>query len=178
MCRARHAVAIAALAVACGSAVAACGGASGPAVSSVGSTTNTTRSSAAQTAAADGARFVECMRSHGVLNLPDSAVSVTEGQVTFGWPAGVKREAQFPSAFRACQSELPTVGFHKKHFNIGEELNFARCMRSHGITNFPDPTSSGPFPIYPGDANSPQFEAAAHACRVTGIYWNSGPPPS
>jgi hypothetical protein len=40
-------------------------------------------------------------------------------------------------------------------------------MRAHGITYFPDPSSSGPI-ARPGsdlDPNNPQFQAAEKACQ-------------
>jgi hypothetical protein len=43
---------------------------------------------------------------------------------------------------------------------------YARCMHSHGVPNFPDPTSSGEIPkdkIVPL-AGSPQFQVAERAC--------------
>jgi len=60
-------------------------------------------------------------------------------------------------------------------------LEFAECMRSHGITDFPDPSSGGGFifPASPGMIKSPQFQAAQEACQK---YMppgpGSGPPPS
>jgi len=47
-------------------------------------------------------------------------------------------------------------------------LAYSQCMRSHGITNFPDPNSSGGISISPSSGinpNSPQYEAAASACK-------------
>jgi hypothetical protein len=51
-------------------------------------------------------------------------------------------------------------------------LAYAQCMRSHGITNFPDPTvqdnahEKGVGFSIPGSIqNSPQFASAAKACR-------------
>jgi hypothetical protein len=48
------------------------------------------------------------------------------------------------------------------------ELQFARCMRAHGMPNFPDPTVSGGHPtIILGPAvnpKSPAFRAAQPAC--------------
>ncbi len=160
--------ALAAVAVA----VAACEGSASPGVASVGSTTNP--STAAQSASADALRYVQCMRSHGVSNLPGSAVSVIGGEVTFDWPAGTKREPEFASASRGCQADLPGRSVRKKHVNVQEELNFSSCMRSHGITDFPDPLPGGGFNI-PGNTTSPQFEAAARACQSTGVHWNSAP---
>jgi hypothetical protein len=45
-------------------------------------------------------------------------------------------------------------------------LAFSRCMRSHGVANFPDPTSSGALPkVTPQQARNPQFQAAQRACQ-------------
>lgn len=47
-------------------------------------------------------------------------------------------------------------------------LSFARCMRSHGVSSFPDPTPNGggQSPGPPGvNSSSPAFRAAQTACR-------------
>jgi hypothetical protein len=48
-----------------------------------------------------------------------------------------------------------------------EALNFSRCMRSHGVPNFPDPTATGGINFnVPGiNSSSPSFEAAQTACK-------------
>jgi hypothetical protein len=49
-----------------------------------------------------------------------------------------------------------------------EGLSFARCMRSHGISSFPDPTpNGGGFSLSsPGiNSSSPAFKAAQAACK-------------
>jgi hypothetical protein len=49
-----------------------------------------------------------------------------------------------------------------------EELSFARCMRSHGVSSFPDPTPNGSgFNLSaPGiNSSSPAFRAAQTACN-------------
>jgi hypothetical protein len=43
---------------------------------------------------------------------------------------------------------------------------FSACMRSHGVPNFPDPSSSGGIQINGSiDPNSPQFQAAQRVCQ-------------
>jgi hypothetical protein len=117
-----------------------------------------------------GLLFASCIRAHGIPNLPDSAVSVNGGHVEFHIPGYLK--PQFPSAFQACQGDLPAGAIPaRKHVNIRAEISFASCMRSHGITDFPDPLPGGGWDV-PGDTSSPQFDAAAHACQSTGIHWN------
>lgn len=53
-----------------------------------------------------------------------------------------------------------------------EALAYSECMRSHGVQNFPDPTSSGHFIDQHGelngqqvDDNSPQYAAAEKNCQ-------------
>jgi hypothetical protein len=50
--------------------------------------------------------------------------------------------------------------------NTQKALAYSRCMRSHGVPSFPDPSSGGVIPkISPQELGSPQFRAAARACQ-------------
>jgi hypothetical protein len=50
--------------------------------------------------------------------------------------------------------------------NTQKLLAFSRCMRAHGVANFPDPTSNGALPkVTPQQAANPQFRAAQRACQ-------------
>jgi hypothetical protein len=159
--------ALAAVLVAVAAPVAACSGGGSPDATSSSLNGTSVQSSARQS----GINYASCMRADGVRNFPDSAISVNDGQVEFDVPGYLKSEPQFPAASRACQRDLPGGVVSAKHVNLHEQLEFARCMRSHGITDFPDPMPGGGWDI-PGDTNSPQFVAAAHACQATGIHWN------
>jgi hypothetical protein len=162
-------VAVAALVAACG------GGGSHPAASSSrNGTSSQNGTSAPSSARQSGILFVSCIRAHGVPNFPDSAVSANDGQLELDVPGYLKTEPQFQSALRACQKDLPGGGSAAKtqHVSIQRELNYARCMRSHRITNFPDPLPGGGF-NFTGDTSSPQFQAADNACRAT--LGSSGP---
>jgi len=94
----------------------------------------------------DGVRFVQCLRSHGVTNVPDP--SPTSGH---GFKSAISGDAQSPafqSAYTACQHLLPGGGpsNHSPAQNQAQTdamLAFARCIRAHGFPNFPDPTSTG-----------------------------------
>jgi hypothetical protein len=44
------------------------------------------------------------------------------------------------------------------------QVAFAQCMRSHGVTNFPDP-QGGHFLISGSDQNNPNFQPAVQACQ-------------
>ncbi|HWD63849.1 MAG TPA: hypothetical protein VG405_01620 [Solirubrobacteraceae bacterium] len=61
----------------------------------------------------------------------------------------------------ACGSSKP--GGHQAAYTAG--LNFAKCMRAHGVPDFPDPGSGGGIQI-PNGTNpaAPSFQAAQKAC--------------
>lgn len=45
-------------------------------------------------------------------------------------------------------------------------VNFAACIRSHGVPSFPDPSSPQQFKsTFAGNQNSPAFQSAAKACQ-------------
>jgi len=57
-------------------------------------------------------------------------------------------------------------------FGAGESTNsqkalaYSRCIRSHGVPNFPDPNSSGELPkISQQQLDNPLFQAAERACQ-------------
>jgi hypothetical protein len=156
-------VAVAALAAACGG-----GAPHGAASSSRSSTSPRNGTSTPSSDTESGIQFVSCIRAHGVPNFPASAVSVNTGQLELNIPGYLKSAPQFQSALRACQAYLPDRGSVAKSQrpSIQQEVNYARCMRSHGITNFPDPLPGGGFNIT-GNTNSQQFQAADNTCRAT-----------
>lgn len=56
-------------------------------------------------------------------------------------------------------------------------LKYANCMRSHGITNFPEPNSQGqPQSGPPIDIGSPQYLAAEKACARYGVGGGNASP--
>lgn len=60
--------------------------------------------------------------------------------------------------------------------NPSRDLEFSRCMRAHGVSNFPDPTANG-LQLGPGiDTKSPAFKSAQQACNQ--ILPNNGVPPA
>jgi hypothetical protein len=110
------------------------------------------------------------MRSHGVSDFPDSAIQVNpSGGTVVNLPKGITTEPDYQSASQACRSLLPrSANGGASSGNTQANLNFANCMRSHGVTNFPEPNSQGGF-IMQGSSginpNSPTFQSAMQACR-------------
>lgn len=62
-------------------------------------------------------------------------------------------------AIAGCGSSTPS----SKPWAGSAALKFARCMRAHGMPNFPDPTSSGALNVA-ANPSSPAFRAAQPAC--------------
>jgi hypothetical protein len=53
----------------------------------------------------------------------------------------------------------------QKSTNYQKALAYARCMRSHGVPDFPDPTSQGTFEGLSHAVPSPQTLSAMNTCR-------------
>jgi hypothetical protein len=108
--------------------------------------------------------FVHCMRAHGVPRFPypDAA-----GQISL---AGINRNApQVVHAFAVCGASGPNTGATQQAQNTVRMLRFARCMRAHGVTDFPDPNPNpnGQHSVHVSvPAGSGQlFQRAVTACR-------------
>jgi hypothetical protein len=64
----------------------------------------------------------------------------------------------------ACDgSSSPKVSTQSAQANAA--LAFARCMRSHGVPNFPDPDAQGKFPSFNTGVSKQTSSAADEACR-------------
>jgi hypothetical protein len=114
--------------------------------------------------------FSQCMRSHGLTNFPDPASNGSIPKET-AQQLGVSN-SQYDAAQRACAHLLPNSG-GLSQAEIRQAWsgmrNFAGCMRSHGVSNWPDPADDGTGrPVFylqnRIDANAPQIVTEIHAC--------------
>jgi hypothetical protein len=168
--RAAILAAAALLATACG------GGPSGPRVAGDGTATPGAATSGGSTKASALA-YSKCMRSHGVANFPDPDGN---GHITIRGTTdnGLGPDApQMQSAMQACRSLEPRPSEAQQQEQYSKAVAFAHCMRSHGVTNLPDPQPPGtgpqtqshkqgdPTPEPGPDPNSPEFKKALQACR-------------
>ena len=76
---------------------------------------------------------------------------------------------QFQAAQKSCAKLAPSGGTPAQQAqNLAQAVKYAACMRSHGVSNFPDPTSSNGgigFESTGIDRNSPQYLAASKTCQ-------------
>jgi hypothetical protein len=154
------AMTLALLAVACGGS-----GSNSPRVPGGGSPGNS--------ALASAVAYSACMRSHGVPNYPDPS---SDGNLPKGnaQAFGVSN-SQYQATGRACRHLLPNsdTGFTASlrqclmtggcppalvQRALTEGLGFARCMRNHGVPNWPDPTIDS--------AGRPSFQITAAGISI------------
>jgi hypothetical protein len=136
---------------------------------------------AAPSPTAQALAFSKCMRSHGIANFPDpnadGAVKLASSSgINFSSPALMAAESkcQTPTSHGSSASGAPSTQV------LAQFLAVAKCMRAHGIANFPDPTTS-PSPSAPGHTvsndgvylfipttiavNSPTYTSASAVCK-------------
>lgn len=94
-------------------------------------------------------QWARCVRSHGMPGMPDPIINPVTNDPDF--PQNAPRVPA--SAQQACQSianRLPPQAQSSQPptaRSMQSLLRFARCMRSHGVTGWPDPNALGEFPV-------------------------------
>ena len=156
--------------VGCGLLAAACGSSGRPTASQ-------------NTGYSQALAFAKCMRSHGVSDFPDPSAG---GGVSITLGSGINPAAPaFKAARQSCQHLVPDGGSLSGPPNPqakAQMLKMSKCMRAHGVSDFPDPHSGSPpgrpfgyrdiiatNGFYLGipasiDPQSPAFKQAAAAC--------------
>jgi hypothetical protein len=99
----------------------------------------------------------------------------------------MKRRRDVSTALTAtvCSLAIAACGSSSHSSSLGESrsyasfLSFSTCMRSHGVSNFPDPSPGGGIHIAIGsgsglDPRSPAFQSARQVCKK--LLPGGGPP--
>ena len=158
--------------------LAACSASPSSTSSGTSSTGSSSSSNAGGAASSSLLAFSQCMRSKGVPNFPDPEAGAANAKFPTAQQLGVS-SSQYQAAENACQHLLP-AGTNDQ-FPAAEVpvllagmRQFSQCMRSHGVSNWPDPTTDseghpvfdlGDHGITRSEANSPPITTTEQACR-------------
>jgi hypothetical protein len=161
--------------------LAACGGGNRSSIGSGGSP-----GAGGSTSSPSAVGYSACMRSHGVPSFadPDSSGQLPKGDAQ---QYGVST-SQYQASQLACRHLLPAGGSLQQQEHqcmqnsdcppalvqqmLTADRLLARCMRSHGVPNFPDPTADSDGPVFAistagisdAESHSHQFEAKSDEC--------------
>jgi hypothetical protein len=131
--------------------------------------------------------YARCMRSHGVVSFPEpaslgaaGAIRAFKGQVAAS-VAALASSPEFQHAQRACAKyygPATTSAPHVTPQEMRKLLAVSRCMRAHGVPNFPDPNpTTGEMSTPAGlSRDSTTVVAALRACSPLARAAGLGPP--
>jgi hypothetical protein len=117
-------------------------------------------------------KWAQCMRQHGV-EMADPTIA-DQGAIS------IKASGVSDSTFRAANTACNSLRHAAQQANGGgpstekpdpaKMLNFAKCMRAHGLADFPDPSPGGGLQISAGAGSdlgpdNPTFQKAQQACQ-------------
>jgi hypothetical protein len=110
-------------------------------------------------------KWSECMRAHGV-QVTDPFVE--DGDVHPGTvDDGEIDKNKVNQAEDACrQYATGRDAGPPQAVRVAQALEFARCMRAHGVPNFPDPDGDGRTAISDSVRNNPRYAAAKETCNA------------
>jgi hypothetical protein len=138
-------------------------------------TTSTSATSASQgggtaTSNADEMPYTQCMRAHGVPNFPDPNAQGKPFTAENLQPTGINLDSpQVAAASTACAHLLVPPSPAQLAQQTRELVQYAACMRAHGVPDFPDPTTTAnggsSLNLTPGVVDSPDFQPAEQACH-------------
>ncbi|HEX3541592.1 MAG TPA: hypothetical protein VHT75_14250 [Acidimicrobiales bacterium] len=122
---------------------------------------------------AEGLAYSQCLRTHGVPNWPDP-VPTPSGSYGYRTVGVNPKTAAFQQAQQACKALSPewwsSSGQQLSPAQQQAWLNWAKCIRSHGVPDLPDPTFPGGGAVQiagggpSGDSGIPQ--SAMNACKA------------
>lgn len=111
-----------------------------------------------------GLRHARCMREHGV----PEADPVVDGngnvRVGGGYDKGAIDGEVFARAIEACKQYQPVLDAGEMAAKLDAAREESRCMRAHGVEDFPDPEPNLDVEVPDSARQDPQYEEARAAC--------------
>ncbi|MFC7273020.1 hypothetical protein ACFQS1_03410 [Paractinoplanes rhizophilus] len=103
-----------------------------------------------------GQEWVKCLRDHGLTRMPDAELS-TDGYLQFAasdgynWKEDLRNRQSVIDACQPIEDRYPPNAFRPKEQVSADDLRklaeFAKCVRAHGLPDFPDPNQAGEFDL-------------------------------
>jgi hypothetical protein len=91
-----------------------------------------------------GLAFAKCMRENGVKKFPDPG---NDGSQIIGKDSGIDPQSpEFKKAEEACKDVSPQGAGGSnggKPADLAKARTWAKCVRDHGVADFPDPEKNG-----------------------------------
>ena len=163
---------VAVLTAGCGGSPSSSGMSTAAAERTSGNSTTTGRAGAAEhastlTAREKAVKFSECLRANGVSDFPDPNAS---GEFP-SYGVSVSK-AVWTTAVAACKAFQPPGSLNARltPTQFSAALQFAQCVRAHGVPDFPDPVNGQPLidTTHIPSSNKPGgmtiLNAATHTC--------------
>jgi hypothetical protein len=122
--------------------------------------------------------WVQCLRDHGLTRMPDAQLT-QDGYLQFppqggyNWKDDLRTHQAIIDACQPLEDKYPPNAFRPREQYTADDLRklaeFAKCVRAHGLPDFPDPNQAGEFDVtgtplangMPGDLR----EQAEEACK-------------
>lgn len=111
-----------------------------------------------------GLRHARCMREHGVPEA-DPVVNADGGvRVGGGYDKAAIDGEVLDRAVAACKQYEPVLSPDELARKANSAREESRCMRAHGVENFPDPEPGAGLDVPESVRQDPQYDEAAAAC--------------
>jgi hypothetical protein len=151
---------------------AGCGSDAAPETADRSATATGTAAGDKLSARAKAVKFAECIRAHGVSDFPDP-----NAKNDFEYGVSVT-PAVWTKAVNACKALQPpgTLSSKRTPKQQSQGLEFARCIRAHGVKDFPDPVNGEPLintyriPSSNKPGGMTILNAAIQKCRALGPH--------
>ncbi|WP_063828611.1 hypothetical protein [Actinopolymorpha alba] len=136
----------------------------GEGVASVGSSGPAPSPTSSLSVLEQGIKYAQCMRAEG-LPWPDPEVDGDTVRLRgLDSSKGAVDADTLHKAEEACKQDRPVLNAPDMELKLEGALEYARCMRAHGVENFPDPDANGGFQL-PQEQTDPDYDQARATCR-------------
>ena len=114
-----------------------------------------------------GRRHARCMREHGVPEADPQVQPNGDVRVGGGYDKHALDQDVLSTAIEACKQYEPDLSglpAADRELKLDGAREYSRCMRAHGVEDFPDPDANGRFQL-PQEMTDPDYDQAKETCQ-------------